>query len=1111
MADWQEDPFVFLDRGGKRWPRLRLFSLVAGMLLFVGLVLFVQSLLHVPKLQQPSSLEHLQSRLKTVQAEEATKPVAGSKPIWLKALPGIGHKAGAASPRVAGPGREIRLGFYAGWDPASLVSLKKYGSHLTHVSPKWLTVVDGDGRLAVAVDEDLREFVKDAGLVLMPRLDNLVGDTWLPEAVEGVVTGPPARRQRFVAEIVGHLEQAEAAGVIIDWSQIDPTYRPQVTVLLQELATALHERDMQLWFGVPMGDELRSFDLAALAPVVDRFVGMLHDENSEYDEPGPLASHLWFDGWLKVVTSYGQPDQWIISLGTYGYDWPDKGDKAEFIGFADAMARAGRAGVTCEVKPPYGNPFFSYRDGDRRHTVWFLDGVTFANQMLMARRLGVGGIGIYQLGTEDPAIWQALELQTGTAGRPDLAFLRDLPAAGPIANLGQGDFIRVEDRLSAGARDLRLGKDGLIAGRYSRFPAYLTVTHQGGGTDGQVAITFDDGPDASWTPKILDILKEKRVKAAFFMVGSKMESNPDLVRRMVDEGHEVGTHTYTHPNLAEISNERARLELNASQRLLEKITGRSSLLFRPPYNADSRPADESGIIPIQIAQGLGYLTVGHSIDPKDWQKPGVEELVERVKAGRVFGRVILLHDAGGDRRQTVEALPAIIDYLATRGDRIVPLGELIGLSPASLMPLPVYQSPVSKLVSDKGFDVLHSVINFLWAFMIVATALVALRTVAVMWLAVRHRRSERAAAPVFQPPVSVVIAAYNEEKVIAGTLAALLHSDYAGELEIIVVDDGSSDRTGEEVAAVSRRDGRVRLLRQENFGKARALRAGLAAARHEIVVTLDADTQFQPDTIGHLVAPLVDPEVGAVSGHAKVGNRRTFLARCQDLEYTCGFNLDRRAYHQLNCITVVPGAVSALRRGAVLAAGGISTDTLAEDTDLTLCLHRLGCRIAYAPEAVAWTEAPESFGALARQRFRWAFGTLQCLWKHRELIFSSRNRALGWFSLPGLWFFQIVLVAVGPVVDGFLVAALFMGGGMRIALYVGVFLGLDLVLAALACRLEPEPVRNAWRIVPMRFVYRPLLSWVVWKSLIRAGKGAWVGWGKQERSGSVTMPVARNP
>ncbi|MFZ5776005.1 MAG: polysaccharide deacetylase family protein [Thermodesulfobacteriota bacterium] len=1100
--DSKGNTFIFLDTGGKRWNRLRLVALSASLLLFVAAVLFVQSLLSTPRLEQPQSLRALQSRLQLLQTKETRQP-APSKPVWLKRAGQKGGKAGL--PAQHGGMGEIRLGFYAAWDPASLVSLGKHGNQLTHLSPKWLTMADGEGTLrAFPLDEKLLEMAAEAGLTLMPRLDNLSMDTWLPEAVEAVAYGPPERRQRLIGELLTRLAEIEAGGIILDWGQLDPTYRPRYTALVQEIANALHQEGMALWLGVPVGDELRAFDLEALAPVVDNFVAMLHDENSEYDQPGPIASQPWFDEWLRAVTSYGQPHQWIVSIGTYGYDWREGGEKAELIAFADAMARAGKAKVEgCGVAGPLFNPSFSYTENGRRHSVWFLDGVTFANQLQAARRLNLGGVAVFQLGTEDPAVWTALEMAAPSAANPPDA-LQAIPVQGPIANVGQGDFLRLEEAGEDGVRRVSVAGETLVS-IYQRFPAYQTIVHYGLAAGDQVAITFDDGPDPDWTPDVLDVLREKGVKATFFMVGGKMEDHPELVRRVVAEGHEVGIHTYAHPNIAEVSEERALIELNATQRLLEKITGRSTLLFRPPYNADSRPADDGGIIPIRVAQGLGYLTVGHSLDPQDWQKPGVDQLVNRVREGRQFGQTILLHDAGGNRRQTVEALPRIIDYLRTRGDRIVPLAEMVGLAPAALMPEPPPEPPLSRIASAGGFELLHRVQNFLWSFMIVATILVAIRTLVVIWLA---RRQKRRVVPAgFAPAVSVLLPAYNEEKVIASTLGALLRSDHAGELEILVVDDGSTDQTAQAVTTLAQTDPRVRLLRQANQGKAVALRAALAAASHEIVVLLDADTQFQPDTIRHLVAPLADAKVAAVSGHAKVGNQATFIARCQDLEYTCGFNLDRRAFDDLDCITVAPGAVSAFRRSAIAEAGGISTDTLAEDTDLTLTLHRLGYRIAYASEAIAWTEAPERFGVLAKQRFRWAFGTLQCLWKHRDLLFNLEKKALGWFSLPGLWFFQIVLVAVAPLVDSFLVASLFLGGGIRIAIYITIFLGLDLLLAAMACALEPQPLKAAWRIVPMRFIYRPLLSFVIWKSLIKAGKGVWVGWGKQERTGSVTLPA----
>src|SRR5205085_5638190 len=233
----------------------------------------------------------------------------------------------------------------------------------------------------------------------------------------------------------------------------------------------------------------------------------------------------------------------------------------------------------------------------------------------------------------------------------------------------------------------------------------------------------------------------------------------------------------------------------------------------------------------------------------------------------------------------------------------------------------------------------------------------------------------------YQPSISVVIAAFNEEKVIVRTIEAVLANGYP-DLEIIVVDDGSKDDTSGEVMRHFR--DRVRLLMQENGGKAAALNTGIEHASGEIIIALDADTIFARDTIRNLVRRFADPIVGAVAGNVKVGNRINPLTYWQSIEYITSQNLDRRAYAAINSVSVVPGAVGAWRREAIVQAGGYTTDTMAEDMDLTWRIRRIGWRVDTESAAIGYTEVPDTFKNLYKQRFRWAFGTLQSLWKHRR-------------------------------------------------------------------------------------------------------------------------------
>ncbi len=1102
--------FVFLDAKGRRWLWVRVGIGLALVLALAGLIIFVQALWVRPEIHMPEPLREMKLQLKALD-RSANQSTQQPQP-WMRfqATRAQQRKPAALPAASENKPQRIAAALLSISDARSLKSLADHATNLTHVCPDLLYMSGQPAVLRMELDSELLSALRASRVPIVPVLSNLNGKEWDTDAVEGLLQADAGGQETFIDNLEKALRRIGAAGVLIDWQGIDPAFSGQMTTFLGRLQGALHAQHQKLWLSIPVADDLRAFDLEHLPDVVDYFVAQLHDQSAEDDAPGPIASQPWFEGWLRTLTAYGDPGQWVISLGAYGYDWNKATHKTAMISFADAMSRAQRAGVgTVTSGAPDYNPGFSYDAETVPHEVWFLDASTLANQMKEVSRQNCGGILLNQLGMEDPGVWPIVTAQSAEHIGP--AVLNRLQAIAPgseIAQIGEGEFLRAEMANTPGHRRMSRDKSGLVTESYLSWPAYPTIIHLGSVPADRVALTFDDGPDPRWTPQILDILKRYNVHATFFVLGRNAEDHPELIQRILREGHEIGSHTYSHPNLSEASPEKITLELNATQRLIEWLGSRSTILFRPPYNADSMPASLADTRPIVQATEAGYITVGESVDPQDWDRPGADEILQRIKHQRGEGNVILLHDAGGDRSQTVEALPGIIEYLLTRGDSIVRAGQLIGLSRGETMPpLAHSEHTAPRLITNAGLWMAHWGEEFLWAAMIVASVLTLARSGLLAVLAIRRRDLSAGGADMTKTPLSVVIAAYNEGKVIEATLRSVLNTDHEGPLEVIVVDDGSSDDTAARAQAVADEDPRVRVLRQANAGKAAALAHGTASARHDIFVFLDADTQFQPDTLGHLVRPFAHRRVGAVSGHARVGNLQSWIARCQGLEYICGFNLDRRAYDAVNAITVVPGAIGAFRRQAINDAGGFATDTLAEDTDLTLCLHRHRWRVTYTPEAIAWTEAPSTLRTLAKQRFRWAFGTMQCLWKHRVLIFNPAYRWLGCFSLPSIIICQILLVAAMPLVDFLLIISLFTGAGWPFVFYFAAFLICDLVLALLACRIEEEPYRRAAWIIPMRFIYRPVLSWVVWLSIFQMLRGAWVGWGKLERTGGVQLPV----
>jgi cellulose synthase/poly-beta-1,6-N-acetylglucosamine synthase-like glycosyltransferase/peptidoglycan/xylan/chitin deacetylase (PgdA/CDA1 family) len=615
-----------------------------------------------------------------------------------------------------------------------------------------------------------------------------------------------------------------------------------------------------------------------------------------------------------------------------------------------------------------------------------------------------------------------------------------------------------------------------------------------------IALTFDDGPDPKWTPRLLQVLRRYHVPATFFVVGARVVEHPDLVKAEIATGSEVGMHTFTHADLGRASAWRRGLEINLTEHALADAAGITSRLLRPPYSSTPDAVDNGQWKTIQWASRRGLVTVLANRDAEDWKRPGVARIVRNATPAGAQGAIVLLHDAGGDRAQTIAAVEQLIPRLQREGFRFTTVSGAVGLAPVTTNASghEEWQGWALRWVVRGADDLIVVIAVMLTA----AGVLSAARAVLLLALARRHSKRVRETtssgngAP---RSVSVIIPAYNEEVGIAATVRSVAASQDV-ELDIIVVDDGSTDDT----AAIARGLAvpGLRVVRQENAGKAAALQAGINLAREDIVVLLDGDTVFEPQTIQHLVAPFADPEIGAVAGNTKVGNRRGLLGKWQHLEYVVGFNLDRRLYEELNCMPTVPGAVGAFRKQALDAVGGVPRDTLAEDTDLTIAVLRAGRRIVYAEDARAWTEAPSTLGQLWRQRYRWCYGTLQAMWKHRSAIMQrGAGGHFGRRGLPYLLLFQVLLPLFAPVVDVFAVYGLIFLDPTRVAAVWLAFLLLQLGLAAYALRLDRESLRVLWALPVQQVVYRQMMYLVVIHSVVTALSGFRLPWQKLRRTG----------
>lgn len=1146
---------VFYDPRQARWKRLKSIFDILGIALMLLVVFFVYSALRgepLPGLLLPTEKKPYHS-LKENEREKAKERRR------LAAKKGHQRSGTRASQLELNSDQGVRAAFYVSWDAASFSSLREYARQIDLLYPEWLHVLTPDGHLQGVdpqtnkffdvmqgstmhpVDDKVMPFLKseDTGMEVFPLVNNFNGIDWVD--ISDFLNDPDARG-RFRQQISTFLASDKYHGLMIDFEAFPKKGQAGYLALLNEISGDLHAKGMKLYVSVPSRND--EWNYSAVAAAADGVVLMNYDEH--YPSPGtagPVASQDWFTANLQAAVKLVPPNKLICAIANYGYDWvrkPKKGNlppgtKDFNVSVQDAWLTARDSEEDIDFDGDSLNPHITYLDDSNlQHDVWFLDAVTALNEMRAAQRLGIETFALWRLGSEDRTLWRVWD----TPGEPgSIDKLKDVLPGQDVDMEGTGEILRIEARPTDGKRTLTVDSSGQVTDEnFDSLPQPYRVARYGA-SNHEVALTFDDGPDPQWTPKILDVLKSKRATATFFLIGLEAENNSALASRIYREGHGIGNHTFTHPDISNLSGRYMKLEVNLTEQLFASRLGIRTILFRPPYSIDAEPDTEDQVRPLEFTQDMGYITVGDKIDTNDWQGPSAAEITAIVldhlppcaPGDLRCGNIILMHDGGGNRLQTLLALPKIIDGIRAKGLQIVPVYQLIGKTRADVMPTIPSDERWASTLMRIGFW-LYGIVNqaIVWTFLL-GDVLMTGRLLFVGAFAIfdRFRKSQLGSldeVASYKPSVAVLIPAYNEDKVIERTIRAVLSSDYPN-FRVIVIDDGSSDDTLEVARAAfpsEQASGRVLILTKPNSGKAEALNFGLQYVEDDIFVGIDADTVIAPKAITRLVPHFINPKVGAVAGNAKVGNRINLWTRWQALEYITSQNFDRRALNTLGAVSVVPGAIGAWRTSAVREAGGYHTDTVAEDADLTMSLLRRGYRVEYEDSALAYTEAPVNANGLMRQRFRWSFGILQAVWKHRAVF--ARKGVLGWVALPNIAVFQILLPLVSPLIDiMFSVGVLWYfvqkwfhpestdpASFQRLVVFFAAFLVIDFITSAIAFALERrepesrEDIGLLSQVWLQRFAYRQLFSLVLFKTIKRAIQGQRFAWDKLERTAAVS-------
>ena len=1006
----------------------------------------------------------------------------------------------------------IRAAFYVDWDPQAFFSLKRNVSKLNLVLPEWL-FLDPTGGDSLIVRRDKRGYdaIKASGVKVMPMLTNNLNGVWQSDVLHRILTNK-TKRAKLIDDLLHHILIEKFAGINIDLEELKENDNQVLDTFQKELYERFHANNLLVTQDVMPFNE--DYDYTTLSKYNDYLFLMAYDQHSTDTKPGPISDQKWIEAAVEQMAKKVSANKIVLCIAAFGYDWP-KGGIGTDLTYQQALTIAKES----EGKIVYDNNSYNlhynyWDDNDQPREVHFTDAATNFNTLRFATEFGLAGTSLWRMGSEDSRLWDFYHLPMNKAALKTFDFkeFSKVETNNDVDFMGEGEILDVLSTPSPGKIRTELDTTWMLISEqyYDTLPSMFVVRQFGNSTEKKLVLTFDDGPDPKYTRQILDILAKYKVVANFFIVGIEAEQNIPLVKRIFNEGHELSNHTFTHPNMATVSKQRAFLEMDATRLLIEAITGHSTIMFRAPYNADSHPEKMEELVPVALSRTKNYLTIGENIDPEDWQAGEIpnfnaDTIFKRVVRMKDLGNIILLHDAGGDRSATVEALPRIIEYFHKEGYTFTTVADLMGKTRDQVMPpVPNYKGnyilQTNSFLAEFGYYFSRIFYSLILLFLILGT----IRLLITLVFSLLQRKLEKGQTLREQslPFVSIIVPAFNEEVNAVSSLHNLLKCDYPN-FNIIFVNDGSTDQTLKVVEAAFANHPTITILNKVNGGKASALNEGIHSTTAAYVVCIDADTKLKTDAVSKLMQHFTNEDIGAVAGNVKVGNEVNLITRWQSIEYTTSQNIDRKAFGYFNGITVVPGAIGAFSKKAVEDAGGFTSDTLAEDADLTVRILRCGYTILNENDAIAMTEAPESIKQFMKQRFRWTFGVMQTFWKNRDALFNFNYKILGFIVLPDILLFKYIIPLFAPFADLLMFIGLFTGNASEIGLYYAIFMGVDILVATVAFIFEKEPLWKLVWLIPQRVIYRWLLLVVLFRTMRRAVKGELQHWGVLKRTGNV--------